>query len=36
MTGFDGLAFARMFRSSCTVCGSGRLAWGSVGDEVGP
>ena len=35
MNGIDGLAFARLFRSSCTVCGSGRLSWGSVGDEVG-
>ncbi len=35
MSEFDGLAFARLFRSSCTVCGSERLSWGSVGDEVG-
>lgn len=35
MSGVDGLAFARLFRSSCSVCGSGGLAWGSVGDVVG-
>lgn len=35
MSELDGLAFARLFRSSCTVCGSERLSWGSVGDEVG-
>ena len=35
VNGIDGLAFARLFRSSCTVCGSGRLSWGSVADEVG-
>jgi hypothetical protein len=31
----DAVAFARLFRSSCNVCGSSRLIWGSVGDEVG-
>ena len=35
MSEVDGFAFARLFRSTCTVCGSGRLTWGSVGDEVG-
>lgn len=35
MNGFDGAAFARLFRTTCSVCGSGRLAWGSVADEVG-
>jgi hypothetical protein len=34
VNGVDSAAFARLFRSSCTVCGSGRLTWGSVGDEV--
>ncbi|WP_151082274.1 hypothetical protein [Nocardioides cynanchi] len=34
MNGFDGVGFARLFRSTCTVCGSGQLGWGSVGDEV--
>jgi hypothetical protein len=28
----EGSAFARLFRTNCSVCGSGRLAWGSVGD----
>jgi hypothetical protein len=35
VNGLDGAAIARLFRTSCTVCGSGLLAWGSVGDEVG-
>jgi hypothetical protein len=35
VTGFDALAFARLFRSNCTVCGSTSLTWGSVADEVG-
>lgn len=34
MNRFDERAFARLFRSSCTVCGSARLTWGSVGDEA--
>lgn len=30
----DGSAFARLFRSSCSACGSERLIWGSLG-EIG-
>jgi hypothetical protein len=35
VSGLDGAGFARLFRSTCTVCGSGRLTWGSADDEVG-
>lgn len=34
MNGVDEAAFTRLFRSRCSVCGSDRLSWGSVGDEA--
>jgi hypothetical protein len=34
VNGLDAAAFARLFRSSCNLCGSGRLTWGSVSDLV--
>jgi hypothetical protein len=35
MNGFDEAAFARLFRSRCSVCGSDRLTWGSVNEQAG-